>query len=225
MFIIKRIAIIALLLAFTFPAYSGGPFPDSFPLSSESKQFIAAVTVAGAAAGALVGYATYKPNESGKSKTVWEKIKRFPWGPVLMPIVGASLAAGASYFFIYENTFISAMHKTIAIDKNPTLRASWSENKMDLKRVYQFKTLFPLTAAYEKFKELRDSLQPLKDHFVKIAESGIQAMKEDADDWIIKVKDRIEIAQQWIWFLETDSEFLQEINTRAMLKLSPDLLI
>lgn len=191
-----------------------------YPLSPESKKYIALAAVVGGTVGGIFGYATAPQSNNATPTTLWGKIKAFPWSSVLMPAtIGASLGAGVSYFFTYEKSLEWAEKEFASIERDSTYLAAvgGSDDINDLKQVH-FRNKFPIASAYNKLSSLYDSLVSVKNELVKVSQSGIDLLVEKSHDCLSMIAVREQEIRAWLLRLKNDPQYIKEMAAKMQIE-------
>ncbi len=199
-------------------------FANHYPLSSESKQRIAIVAAIGGTIGGGLGYAMYLDEHKhdaitiSEDKSVWQKIKDFPWAHVLIP---ATLAAATSglityYFFTPEKT--QEWCENTLMDYDYELGNIQASDIQQLK-AGRYSTRFPTLRTFNRLEYLKYKLQMIRQYLVKVLNSGIEPLVRAAQACMQKIDSYEKMLSNKITALIQDPSYSIELRIDATEKL------
>lgn len=159
---------------------------NDYPLSTESKQFVAGWAVAGAVVAGGIGLVAALDKQSTqkqtKHKSTWEKITSFPWHYVILPaLVGAAGAGYVASCFTTEAYLKSAEQELALIENDRMVKAALeTDNPAELTKVTYLKT-FPSLSAVERLEALLKKIEQARDYLMSVIKSGSAALKSIAE--------------------------------------------
>lgn len=199
---------------------SKATYAHDYPLSPESKEFIAiAAAIGGGICGgiglavALDEVSQQKPNPNA---TFWDKIKAFPWAKVLVPAaIGAAITGGCSYFFTSEKYLSSAQDTIDALESDRLFRAALKDDASmyDMKK-WSFASRWPTIATYQKLDDLYFQLCRAKSYLLTVIKSGISPLASIASETIKKLEDYETRIIENLRRIKCNSSYLYEIVER-----------
>ncbi len=191
---------------------------NAYPLSPESKKFIAIMAALGGTAGGLIGYlASDKPYyyDYQKPTTLWGKIKSFSWSSVLIPAgFGAAAAAGISYFCTYEKI----LERAVTGLENTELKLVVESSDLAEVKNLSFREKYSTAAAYDRLNRVYDSLISLKDSLIKVTKSGIPLLVSVAHACLDRLANYEAKVREWLIAMKNDPKLLQETMQKATIE-------
>lgn len=181
----------------------------SYPLSDESKQHIALITLSAALISGTVGYFVHKIN----SEENYSSKKPFPWKAVLIPAtIGAALAGLYAYFNCPEKVLEYAENELARL-KNTYLfepainhpNASASE----LTKIYSQET-YQTIAVVEELRNLQTAFHNVTQNLTTVSTSGIQHVSNQAKNHIRVIKEEYDTKLQG-WLVSLNDAFKAEL--------------
>lgn len=201
---------------------------NSYPLSSESKQFIVNSAIAGGIVGGGLGLiaAFEKQSEQKHSKhaTTWDKIKSFPWHYVILPALAGAAGAGfVASFFTSEEYLQSAEKELIALENDRLLNVAMRTDDANEFRRVNSKMPFPSLSAYDRLESLLGKINQAKEYLITVIKSGTSGLASIAQAAL----NRLNVMEQKIIDAMgklKDSQYFKELAIRTEIDYKNQML-
>ena len=198
-------------------------FAYRYPLSDNSKKTIAlAAAMSGLLCGGL-GYAIHEfyleDEHEVKDVTLWEKFCAFPWAAVVIPaLVGAALVGCITYQYTPEKTLEWVENEVAKLEKNEDLtNAVKFECVNELKKRY-IRESFPTLSLFDRLAALYIKLDSMKEHAQKVANSGIEGLKDTATICVDTIKQYEEMLYAWLLKIKGDQRYWVEVEMKSKMQ-------
>ncbi len=190
-----------------------------YPLSYESQQSVKNASLIGGLVGGALGLAAgcYKQSQdpATQNKTMWEKIKSFPWHYAIIPAVIGAVGSGLiSYYYVPEKYLESAEKQLNSIEHDVIFNTAIGSNEVsDLKKL-AFDSQYPTLKSYGQVESLLSKIRSIKDYLITVINSGINPLVNIAQAALAKIKSAEEKLISMMIKLKTDGSYHQELVTR-----------
>lgn len=213
-----KIAQIVFLIGLIFQA---NPMRATYPLSQQSKDYIALAAVIGAGVGGGFGLMAWASQDDAPRATFWQKVVNFSKNVLTPATIGAGVGAGIAYFTTHESNF-SSMENTL---NQTELQSDFELAMKDGALINDFQknhleANYPLHRSYERLMSALKTIKSLKQKLPAVINSGIDSIAPHAKKMLEDIQNYNYEAKliAWAHKIKTDAAYTAE-STRQTIEM------
>ncbi len=193
------------------------PAQATYPLSTQSKDYIKLAALIGATVGGGCGLAAWASEDDAPRASIWQKVFKFSKFVLAPATIGAGIGAGIAYLTTHESNFAS-IEKTFAETEIKTdfeLATSNGTEINDFAKL-NFDSKYPMHKSYHRLNSILSTIKSLKEKLPAIVNSGIDSIAPKAEELLEDIKGYETKLTDWIFQIKKDTGFITETRLQTI---------